>query len=87
MGLVNCRVLTHLDDIILLLEDSACQGTLVAVIQSVGVCAVLDEETNEACVTVIGGKHELQSQDRAPRGSGLANRREMGDGELSQKLR
>lgn len=56
----SLRELTNLNDIILFLEDSACQGALVTVVQPVRICSVLDEEADEVGVTVVGGEHELQ---------------------------
>lgn len=48
---------TDLNDVILLLEDSACQWTLAAVVQSVGVCSVLNEKPHEVGVAVVCRQH------------------------------
>lgn len=48
---------TDLNDVILLLEDCACQWTLTAVVQSVGVRSVLNEEPDEVGVAVVCRQH------------------------------
>lgn len=50
---------TDLNDVILLLENSACQWALASVVQPVGVCSVLQEELDEVGVAVVCGQHEL----------------------------
>lgn len=50
---------THLNDIILLLENCPGQRTLSPIVQPVGICAVLDEEANEVAVSMVGSEHHL----------------------------
>lgn len=50
---------TDLNDVILLLEDSACQWTLAAVVQSVGVRSMLNEKSHEVGVAVVCRQHQL----------------------------
>lgn len=50
---------TDLNDVILLLEDGSCQRTLLAVVQPVGVRAVLHEELDEVGMAVVCSQHEL----------------------------
>lgn len=51
---------TNLDDVILLFENCTCQRTLLAVVQPVWVCAVLNEESDEVGVAMVCGEHELR---------------------------
>lgn len=55
----NPDELAHLDDIILLLEDCPSKRTLATIIQSVGVCSMLNKETDEVSMAVVCSKHEL----------------------------
>lgn len=55
----NPKGTTHLNDIILLLEDSTGQRALTPIVQPVGFGAVLDEEADEVGVAMVGSEHEL----------------------------
>lgn len=50
---------THFNDVILLFKNCAGQRALVAVVQPVGVCAVLQEKPDEVGVAMICRQHEL----------------------------
>jgi hypothetical protein len=49
----------RLDDVSLVLEHGACERRLAAVIEAVGVGAVVEEQFDEGSVAVVGRQHYL----------------------------
>lgn len=54
---------THLDDTILLFEDCTGQWTLLAIVEPIGIRTVLQQETDEASMAVVGREHDLVMYD------------------------